>query len=167
MSGTLPDPYASVVSQASLLDVLLTATNMSADLSYRGQEEEDLDRSIDSSVVGCHCEDEILVGEVRCEVSIRKSPQSDESDTNNAEGEALFAVSAVYTVAFGLTGNHDKSTVDEFFRRIGPLTVWPYFRSHVAMLASSASIDVPVLPVKKFVQGVENLLKLEEKKPIF
>ena len=101
----------------------------------------------------------VLLGTVRCRCSIkRQSSEGSKTDSTDPEGpnaEPVFFVNADYLVLFRLVGEHDRKDVETFFTRVAPLSVWPYFRVHVATTAAQANVNIPVLPIRKLVHRVK------------
>lgn len=153
--------YARVVKKALLEDVLLSASSFKASIEYKANPA-GVQRLLNSSVKNWHYEAGLLIGEVQCNVWINradaKETDSGAIDTAIEEpnlDKCLFSVETLYTVVFKVPGEHRQETIKAFFDRMAPFAVWPYFRTHVATLASAAQMDVPVLPIKKLFQSVE------------
>jgi hypothetical protein len=61
----------------------------------------------------------------------------------------IVGTKACYIVVYDLEGEPEEQAALKFVSRVGPFTVYPYFRAHFAELASQAGLRVPPLPVMK------------------
>lgn len=145
------DDYTKAVERASLERISLRENAFRVSADYR-KHLKDADRFIDQTVHSPHFEKGLLIGTIECRVWMRKNGDKAEEGAE-LEG-SIFSIESRYVVVFKVPGEHSAETVEAFFDRVGPFSVWPYFRTHVAHIAAEAGIDVPILPIKKLFQPV-------------
>jgi hypothetical protein len=153
-SQTKSQAYSKVVKRASLENILLTASSFRVSHEYSQAVQDGVKRYLANSVQDTHfdAESNLLVGKVQCRVWMNRKGK--EADHGPSE-KSIFSVVASYVVIFEVPGEHKQDVLNVFMDRMGPFSVWPYFRGHVARVASEANLDVPILPIKKLFQSVE------------
>lgn len=162
-AGFCEDADANLVDSASLENVSLIESSFNSVVAIHTRRRDGVDRSVDAVVDESNVAKERLIGEVECSVHVmRKAGNLTGVPGGPATGAVVFSLGAVYAVAFQISGRHDKETIDGFFGRMAPFTVWPYFRAHVAITAAAADVEVPILPLRKLVHGVETVTALDE-----
>lgn len=85
--------------------------------------------------IGYEKDDGLLAGAFAWDVVVKKG------------NTKLLSAQATYMVAYGDVPDVDEEPAFAFVERVGRFATYPYFRSHVAHMASQAGADVPVLPV--------------------
>lgn len=152
------DLYAKAVEQASLTDIMLTASTFAVSHEFHDFYE-GAQKFVDQSLVEephYDTEQGLLVGAVRCRVWMNKGDYDlAEDEDDGAFHAAIFAVEATYGVVFVIPGEHDDETIRTFFERMAPFATWPYFRTHLAQTASAAGLEIPILPIKKLFHPVK------------
>lgn len=150
--------YREVVDRAELQRISLSSSSF----KVRGQFGAEIDRAKrfhHTTTSAPHIDDQsnLIAGMVNCRVWMCKSAEpNDTSDsTSESSDEEILSIEAKYMVVFSVPGSHNKTTIEAFFKRMAPFSVWPYFRSHVARMGSEATINIPILPIKKLFAPVE------------
>lgn len=157
--------YSKVVQRASLEEIRLTASSFKLSADFLAHKNA-VSRFMGQATGNPHFDEktQLLVGSVRCRVWMNKRPVPDAGVEKTADEKltpdekfknSVFSIDAKYSVIFKMPGSHPHEALKVFFDKLAPLSAWPYFRTHVAHLASEAQIVVPVLPIKKLLQPVD------------
>jgi hypothetical protein len=150
--------YNEAVAQAELIDLRLIASSWSIDLSLL-DEIDRLEKRIDQSIVGephFDAENGMLMGQVTCKLFIPVHGTPEESDNEGAseESNSVVACNSTYVVVFRVPETLSLGDARRFFASTSSFAVWPYFRTHVANLASQSRVELPPLPLKTLLQRV-------------
>ena len=149
--------YNEAVKEAKLLDIRLTESNWTFDLSMLGDMHQ-LKKYTDQSIAGePHFSPDSgrLIGKVLCNLLITPSEASDdpEANTQSATGQNAVFCKAEYIVVFDVPKSFTSDDATKFFESTAKFAVWPYFRSHVASLAAQARLELPPLPLTTVATG--------------
>lgn len=163
------DEYGKVVADAQLKAIRLISSSFHVTPAFRAQAK-NLRRSIRQDVKGSHYDEAAgtLIGTVSCECWM--GPKQEDASKDVApppapkdvaplpapESDRQFSVQAEYVILFELSTQHDTDIAEAFFSRIAPISVWPYFRVHVASMAAEGGVNIPVLPIKKLLHRVKS-----------
>lgn len=75
----------------------------------------------------------------------------------------VFTCATRYLVSYRVQGGCEPDVGQLFVERVGPLVVYPYFRSTVAHLAAQAGMQMPPLPIISLApRSVRSAAELEE-----
>jgi len=153
--------YSRAVEDATLETIRLVSSGFKMGLSFRESAPSDHRMSYhDVKGLNFDADRGLLFGVVSCRCSINNQPSEDGAAPSSSPRETnsddpSFSVKADYLVLFRLAGDHDRADAETFFTRVAPLSVWPYFRVHVAATATQANVTIPVLPIRKLVHRVK------------
>ncbi len=152
--------YGKAVEHASLEVVRLVSSSFDVDPRFHDEGLE-IERFVTQNVRGFEFIEtsRSLLGMVQCKFWVqRASEKTDDSAEDSkelAKEEKLASIDARYLVLFKVSGEHTAESLKVFFNQIAPISVWPYFRVHVASLSAEADLDIPPLPLKKLVHKVK------------
>lgn len=144
--------YGKAVEHATLDVIRLVSSSFKVDPAFHDQE---MKRFIAQEVQGVDYNEETgsLFGMVLCRCWM--APKASDSEASAVSKDTkLLSIDAEYIILFSVTGEHTKDTMQTFFNQIAPMSVWPYFRSHVASKAAEGHVEIPTLPLKKLVRRV-------------
>lgn len=134
-----PDEYNDMVAQAELIDIKLIKSDFNVEPGFFALEDEEnalrysceLDVSLDGENTST------LMGFYACEAGVKHSRKW------------LLKVKATYLVVYYVNGSATEAAKSAFLERVGRFACFPYFRGHVAHLATSAGAELAPLPVLK------------------
>ena len=152
--------YSKAVDDAQLVNIRLVSGSFKVSPSFRSSSP-DVERFFEqkTSAPKYNAENRALIGMVSCRCWMRPKASSEAttpSDPNGEEPEDLLSIDAEYVLAFRIEGEHDAQMLNTFFKKLAPLSAWPYFRTHVATVASEGGLDIPPLPIKKLMFRVKS-----------
>lgn len=146
------EKYNTIVGHAELRQICLVRSEFSVNPHYFELYEE-ADKFIENNILDepAFVEDEgVLLGQVRCCLWMSHAELLDQHEPiEGLEKDRLLNIQADYLVAFDIPELAEPSLFSSFFKRTAVFSVWAYFRSHVATIASEAGIEVPILPIKR------------------
>jgi hypothetical protein len=151
--------YNEAVKEAKLLDIRLTESSWTFDLSMLGDMQQ-LKKYTDQSIAGePHYSPDSgrLIGEVLCNLLIKPSEASGDpgADTQSTTGQNAVFCKAAYIVVFDVPKTFTSDDAKKFFESTAKFAVWPYFRSHVANLAAQSRLELPPLPLTTLLQRIK------------
>lgn len=153
--------YARVVEDATLENIRLVSSSFKISPKFR-EDDHEVKRFIDQEVKGVDFDQAAgaLVGMVRCRCWMGSDPKTGTGSTEvssetDPQKASLLTINAQYVLLFKISGEHGSDSIATFFHRVGPISVWPYFRAHVAAIAAEGNVDIPVLPIKRLVHRVK------------
>lgn len=149
----MPNDHENLVASAELLHVGLVYSHFKRDPAS-DFDLEDKEKFMGQSMImkpQFDRENGLLTGMIRSRVWVAPSLSRDDCTADESFESAEVQIETHHAVAFEVSHKDEisEAAVDSFVRKIGMMSIWPYFRSHSANLASEALVMLPPLPLKK------------------
>jgi hypothetical protein len=79
--------------------------------------------------------------------SVSAEANAEIGEQGSVSHHTMLSITCQYVVFYSVTGSPSDAAIDSFARRVARFAAYPYFRAHVAELASQAGLQLPPLPV--------------------